>query len=105
MARYTLGLVSEVPAGEGRTFDVGGARIAVFHGRNGCVYATQADCPHRGGPLSDGLLGGSTLICPLHEWSFDLTTGKSSNGEACLRTFPVEKAADGTISVELDAAG
>ena len=104
MARHTLGLLSQVPPGEGRTFEVEGSQIAVFHVRDGCVYATQAECPHRGGPLADGLTGGATLICPLHEWSFDLTTGRSMNGEVCLRTFPIEQADDGTLSVEIEGS-
>src|ERR1044071_7787515 len=58
----TIDAVSSIPPGEGRTFEVGSLRIAVFHTRHGEVFATQAECPHRGGPLADGLLGGSTLV-------------------------------------------
>lgn len=80
---------SEIPAGEGRNYRVGEETIAVFHTRGGGVYAVQANCPHRGGPLSDGLVGGTTLICPLHSWKFDLTTGEALSGECGLRTYPV----------------
>lgn len=63
--------------------------MAVFRARTGRVFAVQAECPHRGGPLADGLLGGTTLICPLHAWKFDLASGEALNGECGLRTFPV----------------
>ena len=71
-ARHELGPVDQIPPGQGRSFQVGERRVAVFRGRDGCVYATQADCPHRGGPLANGLVGSGTLVCPLHERRFDL---------------------------------
>ncbi len=61
----------------------------MFRTRGGVVYATQALCPHRDGPLIDGLLGGTTLVCPLHAWKFDLATGRPVNGDCGLATFPV----------------
>src|SRR5882724_11768766 len=86
-SRVTLGPLSAIPKGEGRTFDVAGLRLAVFRGRDGAVFATQAECPHRQGPLADGLLGSGTLICPLHSLKFDLTTGLAVNGDCSLRTY------------------
>jgi nitrite reductase (NADH) small subunit len=84
-----LAPVSSIPPGEGRVYLVNGENIAVFHTRGGGVYAVQAQCPHRGGPLSDGLLGGTTLICPLHSWKFDLATGEALFGDCGLKTYPV----------------
>jgi nitrite reductase (NADH) small subunit len=89
MTEIRLGPASDIPPGEGRVFQVGSERVAVFRTRGGEVYAVQAECPHRGGPLADGLLGGSTLICPLHSWKFDLKTGKALFGECGLKTFSV----------------
>ena len=77
----TVASVSSIPPGEGRTFEVGALRIAVFHTRQGEVFAAQAHCPHRGGPLADGILGGRTLVCPLHSLIFDLETGQTKDGE------------------------
>jgi nitrite reductase (NADH) small subunit len=99
----TLAPVSSIPEGEGRTFSIGGARLAVFRSRAGQVFATQAECPHKGGPLADGLLGGSTLICPLHAQKFDLATGEALNGGCSLKTYPARLSASGQILVELDA--
>lgn len=92
--QFVLGPLSLVPAGEGRNFEVAGERIAVFHTRAGELFATQANCPHKNGPLADGLVGGSVLICPLHAWKFDLSTGdpiaiSGDPGSCKLKTYPV----------------
>ena len=93
VTEYALGSVTQIPPGEGREFTVDGLLLAVFHARSGAVYATQATCPHRNGPLADGLLGGSTLVCPFHAWRFDLTTGKPLLGECAIAVYP--RPADG----------
>ncbi len=97
----TLGPLSAIPEGEGRTFDVAGTRLAVFRGRDGVVYATQAECPHKNGPLADGLLGSGTLICPLHSLKFDLATGQAQNSDCSLRVYPTQLSPHGQILVEL----
>jgi nitrite reductase (NADH) small subunit len=94
-----LGPVDAIPLGEGRTFRVSGKRIAVFRTRTDELFATQADCPHRGGPLADGLVGGTTLICPLHAWKFDLATGTPMFGDCDLQTFPIRIDEDGMLTV------
>ena len=98
---HKVGTVDEIPLGEGRNFDLPGQRIAVFRGRDGRVFATQSECPHRGGPLADGLLGDGALVCPLHEWRFDLTTGATENGACPIEIYRTSVADDGSISVEL----
>jgi nitrite reductase (NADH) small subunit len=65
------------------------------------VFATQAECPHRRGPLADGLLGKDHLTCPLHEWRFDLATGATENGACPIEVFRARVEPDGTVSVEL----
>ena len=62
--------LSAIPAGEGRTFEIAGERIAIFNTRAGGVFAVQANCPHKGAPLADGLVGGTILFCPLNYWMF-----------------------------------
>ncbi len=100
--QVTLGPLSAIPEGEGRNFVVAGQRLAVFRGRDGAVFATQAECPHRQGPLADGLLGGHTLICPLHSLKFDLKSGKALNGDCSLQTYPLQVSAAGQLLVELE---
>jgi nitrite reductase (NADH) small subunit len=82
--------VADVPLGEGRQAEVDGVRVAIFHTVEGW-YAVQARCPHRDGPLADGLVGEHSVICPLHAFRFDLADG-SPLGHACaaLETFPFE---------------
>ena len=101
--RHSIGALSQIPVGEGRVFRVGDRHIAVFRSREGSVFATQSECPHRQGPLADGLLGGGTLVCPLHEWRFDLASGKSLNGTCDLQVFPVTRGEDGDLVVEMPA--
>ena len=72
---HNLGEADQIPWGEGRVFQVNNRPVAVFRARHGAVYATQAWCTHQEGPLADGLLGGSTLVCPLHQFRFNLDTG------------------------------
>ncbi len=88
--RHSVGPVSQVPHGEGRTFVVAGEQIAVFRLRDGSLRALSAVCPHRGGPIADGQIDGRVVLCPLHLNAFDLTTGCSTTGAAPLRSFPVE---------------
>jgi nitrite reductase (NADH) small subunit len=98
----TLGPIAAIPEGEGRTFAVGPERIAVFRSRDGGLFATQATCPHKGGPLADGLLGGSTLICPLHALKFDLRTGNAQNSECTLKTYPTRLSVTGQILITMN---
>jgi nitrite reductase (NADH) small subunit len=102
MALHAIGTLSQIPEGEGRTFVVGGRSVAVFRTRTGGVFATQAECPHRKGPLADGLLGSDTLICPLHEWTFDLATGAPRQGSCSIAVYPIQQQADGTLLLTLD---
>jgi len=101
MTEIDLGPLSAIPPGEGRSVQALGKRIAVFHTRAGALFAVQADCPHRGGPLADGLLGGTTLICPLHAWKFDLTTGDALFGECGITTYSVRLTENGRIVLTL----
>lgn len=94
--------LADIPAGEARNFDAMGKTIAVFHTRPGGVFAVQASCPHRGGPLADGLLGGTTLICPLHSWKFDISTGQALFGDCGLKTYPVRIDESGQIILRLE---
>lgn len=90
--------VDQIPIGEGRTFLVKGQEIALFHTADGMIYATQSRCPHRQGPLADGLLGGTTLVCPLHDRTFDLKSGCGlSHKHLNLITYPTRVTTDGQV--------
>jgi nitrite reductase (NADH) small subunit len=98
-----IGSVDQIPKGEARIFKVDGRDIAVYLTHSGEVFASQPDCPHRGGPLADGLMGGTTVLCPLHDRSFDLRTGKNLSGDCTdIRTYPVVQREDGGIVLQIE---
>ena len=94
-----VGGLDAIPPGQGRTFLVGAEEVAVYRQRDGKLFATQNRCPHKNGPLAEGIVGGGTVICPLHAKKFDLATGKGPEN-LCLKTYAV-KELDGGIVVEL----
>jgi nitrite reductase (NADH) small subunit len=87
-----LGSVEKIPKGQGFCFIVEGEEIAVFRQRDGKFFATQNRCPHKNGPLSDGLIGAGQVICPLHSKKFDLATGRGPEPQHCLKTYSVQEA-------------
>ncbi len=97
--QINLGLVEQIPVGQGRRFVVKGEDIVVFRGRDGKIYAMEDRCPHRQGPLSDGIIGDGKVVCPLHGHKFDLETGQGSEGHECVRVFRAWED-NGKISLE-----
>lgn len=86
---FSLGRSDDLPLGLGRTFRVNGEEVAVFRQRDGRVFAVQNRCPHRGGPLADGIVGGGKVICPLHAHKFDLCDGHGSEKHECVKAYRV----------------
>jgi nitrite reductase (NADH) small subunit len=96
--------VEDVPAGEGRLVRVNDRSLAVFRAAAGW-FATQASCPHRGGPLADGIAADRSVICPLHELRFDLETGAPLGHECpALRTYAVRQEGGEVFLVGVDAS-
>ena len=95
----TIGPVDQIPPGEGRTFTVDGAQIAVFRLKDGTVRALDAVCPHRSGPLADGQIDARVVICPLHQHAFDLSTGHCLTGAPDTRSYPVTVNDDSAIEL------
>jgi nitrite reductase (NADH) small subunit len=89
--------VDDVPCGEGRAVTVAGRRIALFRATTGW-YALDAVCPHKGGPLEDGILADATVTCPLHDRRFSLADGASLDG-ACedVRSYAVSVDGDAVL--------
>jgi nitrite reductase/ring-hydroxylating ferredoxin subunit len=84
-----LGSLDEIPPGEGRAYPVGADTVAVFRLRDGSVRALSAICPHRGGPLADGQIDRTVVVCPLHLNAWNLTTGCSTTGQPPLTVYAV----------------
>jgi nitrite reductase (NADH) small subunit len=92
-----------IPPREGRPVRVGNLEIAIFN-LNGRFLTIENACPHKGGPLCDGIVTGAAVVCPLHGRHFDLETGMPvrASEPSCLAIFPT-RVEDGIILVNLEA--
>lgn len=91
-----------IPLREGRAVKAGGREIAIFN-LGDRFLAVHNRCPHQGGPLSDGMVSGTTVVCPLHAWKVNLETGKAASQTStppCVETFRT-RVEDGVLSLEL----
>lgn len=95
--------LENVPPRQGRSVRLGALQIAIFN--LGDRFVTiENRCPHQGGPLCEGLLAGTTVVCPLHGWRFDLDTGHAVRASlpSCVTTFPT-RVEEGIIQVDVSA--
>lgn len=92
-----------IPAREGRSIRAGDVEIAIFN-LNGRFLTIENACPHKGGPLCDGIVTGTAVVCPLHGRHFDLETGMPLRAAepACLAVYPT-RVEDGVVLVDLTA--
>jgi nitrite reductase (NADH) small subunit len=98
-----IGAVTDIPRRGARRVPSPMGDIAVFRTGESEVYALIDRCPHKQGPLSQGIVHGSTVACPLHGWVIDLATGEPTGadaGKGCTPTAPV-KVRDGRILLGL----
>jgi nitrite reductase (NADH) small subunit len=94
----------DIPVGLGRGFRVGGRLIAVFKARDGKVFAVEGTCPHKGGPLADGMVVGHQVVCPLHAFRFAADTGECDQPGVCpIAAYPVEVDGDTVFVVVPEA--
>src|SRR5689334_24211416 len=106
MSWIRIAPAGDIPAREGRSVRIGTTSIALFNTDAGFL-AVENRCPHSGGPLADGIVGGSTVTCPLHNWRICLESGEVSrpcdSGAPQVRTFPVE-VVDGILMLSAQQA-
>ncbi len=86
-----IGPADQIAPGTARTLPVrGGAEIAIFHTLDHSFYALVNRCPHKQGPLSQGIVHGNVVTCPLHNWNISLKTGEAlGDDEGCVPTIPL----------------
>ncbi|MBA4778396.1 MULTISPECIES: nitrite reductase small subunit NirD [Pseudomonadota] len=86
-----IGPVEQIAPGTARTLPVRGAdEIAVFRTQNNEFYALVNKCPHKQGPLSQGIIHGNVVTCPLHSWNISLQTGEAlGEDKGCVPTIPM----------------
>lgn len=98
---YPVAKTGEIPLKEGRNVQFQNYSVALFN--LGAEFrATDSLCPHRGGPLADGIVAGNSVFCPMHNWKINLENGCAlSGGTGQIKTFPV-KVMDGKIYVAFE---
>ena len=82
MSWIDIGSLDDVPLRGARLVKTRAGCVAVFRTGAAQVFAASNACPHKGGPLSEGIVHGTRVTCPLHNWVFDLETGTALGEEA-----------------------
>ncbi len=93
--------LDDIPRLGARVVKTDTVEIAVFRTMRDEIFALKDECPHRKGPLSQGIVHDTTVTCPLHNWKIDLASGEAkAPDQGCARRFPV-KVEDGRIYLSL----
>ena len=86
-----IGSLDDIPAQGARLVKTAQGCVAVFRTADDRVFALEDQCPHKGGPLSEGIVHGTSVTCPLHNWVFDMNTGQAQGADqGIVRTYPVK---------------
>ena len=89
MSWIDIGHIDDIPERGARLVKTRAGCVAVFRTGPEEVFAASNTCPHRGGPLVEGIVHGQSVTCPLHNWVFDLNTGQAQGEDARIATYPV----------------
>ena len=90
MTLIDIGALDDIPTQGARVVKTTFGCIAVFRTASDEVFALDDRCPHKGGPLSEGIVHGTSVTCPLHNWVFDLATGTAHGADdGRVATYPV----------------
>ncbi len=86
-----------IPINEGRKVSVNGVEVGIFN-LGDRFLAVKNSCPHQKGPLSDGIVSGGSVFCPLHNWKISLQSGRVENPadqiDCSVKTYHLEKKGD-----------
>ena len=86
-----IGPIDAIPVRGARIVKTQAGCIAVFRTSANAAYAIDDACPHKAGPLSQGIVHANSVTCPLHNWVIDLTTGKAQGAdEGQVRTYALK---------------
>jgi len=87
--------LDEIPPSQARTVRADNTVIAVFRLTDDRVKAVENRCPHKDGPLAEGIISGDDILCPLHNWRIHLDDGQVvAPDEGCVQTYPVKVESD-----------
>ena len=86
-----IGTIDDIPPRGARCVNTPQGRIGVFRTADDRIFAIEDHCPHRGGPLSQGIVHGAAVTCPLHNWVISLETGRAIGAdEGAVKTIPIK---------------
>ncbi|CUH68449.1 Assimilatory nitrite reductase [NAD(P)H] small subunit [Thalassovita gelatinovora] len=81
MSWLDIGPIDQIPLRGARVVKTQLGCVAIFRPAEDEVFATADRCPHKGGPLSEGIVHGRSVTCPLHNWVFSLETGQAQGAD------------------------
>ncbi len=101
---FDIGPLEHIPQRGARVVKTARRDIAVFRTAGDEIFALENRCPHKGGPLSEGIVHGRKVACPLHNWTIDLESGAATGADrGCARSFRV-KIEKGRVYLEMSVA-
>jgi nitrite reductase (NADH) small subunit len=96
-----IGKLKDIPSQGSRVVKTASGDVAVFRTADDHVFAMHDKCPHKGGPLSQGIVHGTSVTCPLHNWVIGLDTGEAKgNDKGCTKRFDI-KLVDGRVFLDV----
>lgn len=105
MSWIDIGHINDIPLRGARIVKTAVGCVAVFRTAEEEVFAASNSCPHKGGPLSEGIVHGKSVTCPLHNWVFSLETGEAQGAdEGRIATYPIRLDA-GRLLLDGEAVG
>jgi nitrite reductase (NADH) small subunit len=100
---HPIGNIADIPLRGARCVKTPQGKIGVFRTAENEVFAIEDHCPHKGGPLTQGIVHGKAVTCPLHNWVISLETGKALGAdEGAVRTIPLRNE-DGQLFIALES--
>ena len=100
MSWIDIGAITDIPLRGARIVKTELGCVAVFRTDDNEVFATSDRCPHKGGPLSEGIVHGRKVTCPLHNWVFSLETGEAKGADdGQIATYPT-RILDGRVMLD-----
>ncbi|MGP9806187.1 nitrite reductase small subunit NirD [Paracoccus sp. NSM] len=101
MTMIDIAALSDIPPQGARVVRTPHGCVAIFRTADDRVFALDDRCPHKGGPLSEGIVHGTQVTCPLHNWVFDMQTGLAQGADkGTVATYPV-RVQEGRILLDI----
>ncbi len=104
MSWIDVGDIEDIPVRGARIVKTPMGCVGLFRTDEAEVFAASNACPHKGGPLSEGIVHGQKVTCPLHNWVFDLNTGQAIGEDGAIDVYPV-RLENGRILLDAQAVG